>query len=57
MTKTISTEVVRKALENAVALELAAQTAWEQRSRAVDLFESGRRPRSETDGSSENREI
>ncbi len=57
MTKPVDADVVRKALETAAALERAAQSAWEERSRAVELFESGRQPRSELMGSNENREI
>lgn len=50
MTKPIDPEAFRKALETAAALELAAQSAWQERSRAIELFES-----SWTDSSAERR--
>ena len=50
MTKPTHSDVVRKALETAAARELAVQAAWEERSRAADLFEGGRLPRADVDG-------
>ena len=57
MTKPNQADLVRKALETAAALELAAQSAWEERSHASELFESGRRSRTELEMALENRDI
>ena len=57
MTKPIDSETVRKALETAAALERVAQSAWEERSRAVALFESSWSKANGSERAHETREV